>query len=121
MRNFNQTAGCKNSFQTSYTATSNTCLPLFIKQLVPPQTHSIGCAGRRPFIYLYFFHLIAPPNVCYILFLALTIQRNCDGPPAVPQNRSVADTEELAATYERKLIEVSTKASLASNTCPFLL
>lgn len=38
---------------------------------------------------------------------ALTIQRNCDGPPPAPQNRSVADTEELAATYERKLIEVA--------------
>lgn len=38
---------------------------------------------------------------------ALTIQRNCDGPPPAPQNRSVADIEELAASYERKLIEVA--------------
>ncbi|KAF4106656.1 sorting nexin-29 isoform X2 [Onychostoma macrolepis] len=38
---------------------------------------------------------------------ALTIQRNCDGPLPVPQNRSVADIEELAANYERKLIEVA--------------
>ncbi|XP_067224683.1 sorting nexin-29 isoform X5 [Chanodichthys erythropterus] len=38
---------------------------------------------------------------------ALTIQRNCDGPPPAPQNRSVADIEELAANYERKLIEVA--------------
>lgn len=70
---------------------------------------------------LYYFHLIALPNVCYILFPALTIQRNCDGPPPAPQNRSVTDIEELAANYERKLIEVSTGASLACNTCPFLL
>uniref|UniRef100_A0A672JYE8 Sorting nexin 29 n=1 Tax=Sinocyclocheilus grahami TaxID=75366 RepID=A0A672JYE8_SINGR len=38
---------------------------------------------------------------------ALTIQRNCDGPLPAPQNRSVADIEELAANYERKLIEVA--------------
>ncbi|XP_050979849.1 sorting nexin-29 isoform X1 [Labeo rohita] len=38
---------------------------------------------------------------------ALTVQRNCDGPPPVPQNRSVADIEELASNYERKLIEVA--------------
>ncbi|XP_016401587.1 sorting nexin-29-like isoform X2 [Sinocyclocheilus rhinocerous] len=38
---------------------------------------------------------------------ALTIQRNCDGPLSAPQNRSVADIEELAANYERKLIEVA--------------
>ncbi|XP_051529654.1 sorting nexin-29-like isoform X2 [Myxocyprinus asiaticus] len=38
---------------------------------------------------------------------ALTIQRNCDDPPQAPQNRSVADIEELAANYERKLIEVA--------------
>uniref|UniRef100_A0A671LMR4 Sorting nexin 29 n=1 Tax=Sinocyclocheilus anshuiensis TaxID=1608454 RepID=A0A671LMR4_9TELE len=38
---------------------------------------------------------------------ALTIQRNCDGLPPAPQNRSVADIEELAASYERKLIEVA--------------
>uniref|UniRef100_A0A8C1NLA4 Sorting nexin 29 n=1 Tax=Cyprinus carpio TaxID=7962 RepID=A0A8C1NLA4_CYPCA len=38
---------------------------------------------------------------------ALTIQRNCDGPLPAPQNRSVADIEELAANYERKLVEVA--------------
>ncbi|XP_051969174.1 sorting nexin-29-like isoform X3 [Xyrauchen texanus] len=38
---------------------------------------------------------------------ALAIQRNCDDPPQAPQNRSVADIEELAANYERKLIEVA--------------
>ncbi|XP_051959424.1 sorting nexin-29 [Xyrauchen texanus] len=38
---------------------------------------------------------------------ALAIQRNCDYPPPVPQNRSVADIEDLAANYERKLIEVA--------------
>uniref|UniRef100_A0A673JL72 Sorting nexin 29 n=1 Tax=Sinocyclocheilus rhinocerous TaxID=307959 RepID=A0A673JL72_9TELE len=38
---------------------------------------------------------------------ALTIQRSCDGPPPALQNRSVADIEELAASYERKLIEVA--------------
>lgn len=43
----------------------------------------------------------------YILFPALTIQRNCEGPPPAPQNRSMADIEELASNYERKLIEVS--------------
>uniref|UniRef100_A0A672PXI3 Sorting nexin 29 n=1 Tax=Sinocyclocheilus grahami TaxID=75366 RepID=A0A672PXI3_SINGR len=35
------------------------------------------------------------------------LMRNCDGPPPAPQNRSVADIEELAASYERKLIEVA--------------
>ncbi|KTF77971.1 hypothetical protein cypCar_00018713 [Cyprinus carpio] len=38
---------------------------------------------------------------------ALTIQRNCDSPLPAPQNRSVADIEELAANYERKLVEVA--------------
>lgn len=38
---------------------------------------------------------------------ALTNQRNCDSPLPAPQNRSVADTEDLAANYERKLIEVA--------------
>uniref|UniRef100_A0A9J8CSJ0 Sorting nexin 29 n=1 Tax=Cyprinus carpio carpio TaxID=630221 RepID=A0A9J8CSJ0_CYPCA len=37
----------------------------------------------------------------------LTIQRNCDSPLPAPQNRSVADIEELAANYERKLVEVA--------------
>ncbi len=59
------------------------------------------------------FHLIALPNVCYVLFPALTIQRNCDSPLPATQNRSVADIEEHAANYERKLIEVSTGATKA--------
>ncbi|XP_059388069.1 sorting nexin-29-like isoform X1 [Carassius carassius] len=38
---------------------------------------------------------------------ALTIRRSCDSPLPAPQNRSIADIEELAANYERKLIEVA--------------
>lgn len=38
---------------------------------------------------------------------ALTNQRNCEGLPPAPQSRSMADIEELASNYERKLIEVA--------------
>lgn len=38
---------------------------------------------------------------------ALIIPTNYDDPPPAPQNRSVADIEELASNYERKLIEVA--------------
>ncbi|XP_036390384.1 sorting nexin-29 [Megalops cyprinoides] len=38
---------------------------------------------------------------------ALPTLRNCDGPPPVPQPKSVGDVEELASSYERKLIEVA--------------
>uniref|UniRef100_A0AAR2LCX7 Sorting nexin 29 n=1 Tax=Pygocentrus nattereri TaxID=42514 RepID=A0AAR2LCX7_PYGNA len=38
---------------------------------------------------------------------SLPMLRNCDGTAATSQHRSVADVEELAASYERKLIEVA--------------
>ncbi|XP_041746362.1 sorting nexin-29-like isoform X3 [Coregonus clupeaformis] len=38
---------------------------------------------------------------------ALPMVRNCDGPTLAPQSRSMGDVEELAASYERKLIEVA--------------
>ncbi|KAL7868993.1 hypothetical protein AOLI_G00129810 [Acnodon oligacanthus] len=38
---------------------------------------------------------------------SLPMLRNCDGSSATSQHRSVADVEELAASYERKLIEVA--------------
>lgn len=38
---------------------------------------------------------------------ALPTLRNCESSAPAVQNRSVADVEELAASYERKLIEVS--------------
>ncbi|KAL7857223.1 hypothetical protein SRHO_G00161220 [Serrasalmus rhombeus] len=38
---------------------------------------------------------------------SLPMLRNCDGAAATSQHRSVADVEELAASYERKLIEVA--------------
>uniref|UniRef100_A0A6Q2Z919 Sorting nexin 29 n=1 Tax=Esox lucius TaxID=8010 RepID=A0A6Q2Z919_ESOLU len=38
---------------------------------------------------------------------ALPMLRNCDGPTSAPQSRSMGDVEELAASYERKLIEVA--------------
>ncbi|XP_061087641.1 sorting nexin-29 [Conger conger] len=38
---------------------------------------------------------------------ALPQLRNCDGPPLAPQPKSVGDVEELASSYERKLIEVA--------------
>ncbi|KAJ7984729.1 hypothetical protein DPEC_G00357780 [Dallia pectoralis] len=36
---------------------------------------------------------------------ALPVLRNCDGPTSAPHSRSMEDVEELAASYERKLIE----------------
>lgn len=39
--------------------------------------------------------------------VALSTLRNCEGSAPAVQHRSVADVEELAASYERKLIEVS--------------
>uniref|UniRef100_A0A8C7DDZ1 Sorting nexin 29 n=1 Tax=Oncorhynchus kisutch TaxID=8019 RepID=A0A8C7DDZ1_ONCKI len=38
---------------------------------------------------------------------ALPMVRNCDDPTPAPQSRSMDDVEELAASYERKLIEVA--------------
>ncbi|XP_055746276.1 sorting nexin-29-like isoform X2 [Salvelinus fontinalis] len=38
---------------------------------------------------------------------ALPMVRNCDDPTLAPQSRSMGDVEELAASYERKLIEVA--------------
>eukprot|EP00063_Salmo_salar_P060307 XP_014035142.1 PREDICTED: sorting nexin-29 isoform X1 [Salmo salar] len=38
---------------------------------------------------------------------ALPMVRNCDDPTPAPQSRSMGDVEELAASYERKLIEVA--------------
>ncbi|XP_036816533.1 sorting nexin-29 isoform X1 [Oncorhynchus mykiss] len=38
---------------------------------------------------------------------ALPMVRNCDGSTLAPQSRSMGDVEELAASYERKLIEVA--------------
>ncbi|KAJ8246036.1 hypothetical protein GJAV_G00262960 [Gymnothorax javanicus] len=38
---------------------------------------------------------------------ALLQLRNCDGPPPAPQPKTVGDVEELASSYERKLIEVA--------------
>ncbi|KAJ8413624.1 hypothetical protein AAFF_G00081310 [Aldrovandia affinis] len=38
---------------------------------------------------------------------ALPTLRNCDSPPPAPQPKSVGDVEELASSYERKLIEVA--------------
>uniref|UniRef100_A0A8C8MKP6 Sorting nexin 29 n=1 Tax=Oncorhynchus tshawytscha TaxID=74940 RepID=A0A8C8MKP6_ONCTS len=38
---------------------------------------------------------------------ALPMVRNCDDPTLAPQSRSMDDVEELAASYERKLIEVA--------------
>ncbi|XP_012694421.1 sorting nexin-29 [Clupea harengus] len=38
---------------------------------------------------------------------ALPIQRNCEAPPPAPTYRPAGDTEELASSYERKLIEVA--------------
>uniref|UniRef100_A0A673WK67 Sorting nexin 29 n=1 Tax=Salmo trutta TaxID=8032 RepID=A0A673WK67_SALTR len=38
---------------------------------------------------------------------ALPMVRNCDGSTLPPQSRSMGDVEELAASYERKLIEVA--------------
>ncbi|XP_056627137.1 sorting nexin-29 [Triplophysa dalaica] len=38
---------------------------------------------------------------------ALIIQTNSDGPPPATQNKSMADVEELASNYERKLVEVA--------------
>uniref|UniRef100_A0A8C7DE71 Sorting nexin 29 n=1 Tax=Oncorhynchus kisutch TaxID=8019 RepID=A0A8C7DE71_ONCKI len=37
----------------------------------------------------------------------LPMVRNCDDPTPAPQSRSMDDVEELAASYERKLIEVA--------------
>uniref|UniRef100_A0A674CYV8 Sorting nexin 29 n=1 Tax=Salmo trutta TaxID=8032 RepID=A0A674CYV8_SALTR len=37
----------------------------------------------------------------------LPMVRNCDDPTPAPQSRSMGDVEELAASYERKLIEVA--------------
>nr|XP_029495807.1 sorting nexin-29-like isoform X4 [Oncorhynchus nerka] len=37
---------------------------------------------------------------------ALPMVRNCDGSTLAPQSRSMGDVEELAASYERKLIEL---------------
>ncbi|KAL0983959.1 hypothetical protein UPYG_G00135230 [Umbra pygmaea] len=39
--------------------------------------------------------------------MALPVLRNCDGFTPAPQSRSMEDVEELAASYERKLIEVA--------------
>ncbi|XP_035260423.1 sorting nexin-29 isoform X1 [Anguilla anguilla] len=41
------------------------------------------------------------------VYAALPQLRNCDGPPLAPQPKSVGDVEELASSYERKLIEVA--------------
>uniref|UniRef100_A0A8C9T667 Sorting nexin 29 n=1 Tax=Scleropages formosus TaxID=113540 RepID=A0A8C9T667_SCLFO len=38
---------------------------------------------------------------------ALPMLRNCDSPPCAPQSKSASDVEELASSYERKLIEVA--------------
>uniref|UniRef100_A0A8C9WKC8 Sorting nexin 29 n=1 Tax=Scleropages formosus TaxID=113540 RepID=A0A8C9WKC8_SCLFO len=37
----------------------------------------------------------------------LPMLRNCDSPPCAPQSKSASDVEELASSYERKLIEVA--------------
>lgn len=46
---------------------------------------------------------------------ALPTLRNCEGFAPAVQHRSVADVEELAASYERKLIEVSVFHSVVLN------
>uniref|UniRef100_A0AAR2JE38 Sorting nexin 29 n=1 Tax=Pygocentrus nattereri TaxID=42514 RepID=A0AAR2JE38_PYGNA len=46
---------------------------------------------------------------------SLPMLRNCDGTAATSQHRSVADVEELAASYERKLIEVPGDLSQTSD------
>ncbi|KAL4624527.1 sorting nexin-29, partial [Arapaima gigas] len=38
---------------------------------------------------------------------ALPMLHNCDGPTYAPQSKSASDVEELASSYERKLIEVA--------------
>lgn len=43
---------------------------------------------------------------------ALSVLRSSEEQAPIPQNKSMGDIEELAASYERKLIEVSGQAAI---------
>lgn len=46
-------------------------------------------------------------TLCLFLIAALSLLRSSEEKAPVPQNKFMGDIEELAASYERKLIEVS--------------
>lgn len=62
-------------------------------------------------------------NITFCLFLiaALSLLRSSEEKAPVPQNKFMGDIEELAASYERKLIEVSAVNLLLPFICFFLM
>lgn len=71
----------------------------------------MGCKNCGAFFFFYAtvcLHKRYPPLPPLLFFIAaLSVLRSSEEKAPVPQNKFMGDIEELASSYERKLIEVS--------------